>query len=1023
MCRLLPWRPYEAILQFYLMRLRRNAMYQKQLIRVVVSILDAFHFDLSRAKGEKPPPLEEKAPEEEAEEAEDEAKEPEDEAEETIDESRLEDDLSEDGKEDEDSNEMETSTKKTVLAIERITNMSPSAARRVMQSIAVGFLPQLHRVLTARTIMDGVHRMNKKLVGKIYDDKDAEEEEVRRIPVALAAVKLLQRLPENMLATYLPGIFAKLCNYLKSRLETVRRVTRETMHKIMESLGPSYLPTLLQEMTTLLNRGFFVHVLVYTMHSVIVNVQEKFKEGDMDKCAQDILAVCKVDLFGAPAEDKEEGKVAKKVQEARSTKSLDTLHLLAKYVSERCLIDLLVPFKAVIQSAHSHKIVNRVSECLRQVVLGLSENPFISGNALLLFGLGVASESVPVLMIKKKEEKTEIQKEREARRRPDSFLLPEEPKRHIGIKSTDAARTAARMNAHVLVEFGLRLILLLLKHEQIKASDEADAALLDSLVPILKDCINSKHVQLSTFSLQCLAWVMRMDLPSLKTHIDAIATSIFALLHKYGAAGLSKGDNFDMVVAAFKTVAVLVRSVKFYTLTNEQLKALLLYAEQDLNDVQRHATAFGLLRAILSRKLITPEIHDVMERVATVSITSLVSHVRIQARSVFHHFLLDYPLGKKLKKHLLFYISQLSYDLQSGRESALEMINTVISTFPINTLKKHSSMMFVALGARLVNEDSPQCRQMAAKCVTTLLERLEKPDRSELFSVTMVWFKDNKIAHRRLAAQLCGLFVESEKAEFSSRLPALMPEIVTQFSSDHKPECNGADDDEEKERKKRESQKMHDHHVYQVLQLVLKISEHCPGWMERRDLAACACNLTEHCQNLLGHPHEWVRLAAAQFLTTILSSIDASALGEAASKVGDAEDEKLGYFKTDTRQRLKSLTLDLAAQLVPGAEVREELLMQVVKNLVILADVFKDVKPLNEADRTDGICLMWLVRRMRKAVNMEIVKAPTSTLVVSQTSMTSFQAAFFESPSLQEGRQVWRPSVCYHVYPRNTNKS
>jgi len=43
-----------------------------------------------------------------------------------------------------------------------------------------------------------------------------------------------------------------------------------------------------------------------------------------------------------------------------------------------------------------------------------------------------------------------------------------------------------------------------------------------------------------------------MDLPALRENIQNVAALIFKLLHKYAAAGLSKGDNFDLVVAAFK---------------------------------------------------------------------------------------------------------------------------------------------------------------------------------------------------------------------------------------------------------------------------------------------------------------------------------------------------------------------------------------------------------------------------------------------------------------------------------------
>lgn len=47
---------------------------------------------------------------------------------------------------------------------------------------------------------------------------------------------------------------------------------------------------------------------------------------------------------------------------------------------------------------------------------------------------------------------------------------------------------------------------------------------------------------------------MKYDLPSMKENVKDIAEAVFAILHKYAAAGLSKGENFDLVVAAFKVL-------------------------------------------------------------------------------------------------------------------------------------------------------------------------------------------------------------------------------------------------------------------------------------------------------------------------------------------------------------------------------------------------------------------------------------------------------------------------------------
>lgn len=45
---------------------------------------------------------------------------------------------------------------------------------------------------------------------------------------------------------------------------------------------------------------------------------------------------------------------------------------------------------------------------------------------------------------------------------------------------------------------------------------------------------------------------MKYNLPSVKGNVEEISEAIFDILHKYAAATLSKGENYDLVVAAFK---------------------------------------------------------------------------------------------------------------------------------------------------------------------------------------------------------------------------------------------------------------------------------------------------------------------------------------------------------------------------------------------------------------------------------------------------------------------------------------
>jgi U3 small nucleolar RNA-associated protein 20 len=59
------------------------------------------------------------------------------------------------------------------------------------------------------------------------------------------------------------------------------------------------------------------------------------------------LQLCKKDLFGAVAEEKEVNQITGKLQEARTTKSYDTFQILAQFVTEKCFLDLILPLREV----------------------------------------------------------------------------------------------------------------------------------------------------------------------------------------------------------------------------------------------------------------------------------------------------------------------------------------------------------------------------------------------------------------------------------------------------------------------------------------------------------------------------------------------------------------------------------------------------------------------------------------------------------------------------------------------------
>lgn len=191
-----------------------------------------------------------------------------------------------------------------------------------------------------------------------------------------------------------------------------------------------------------------------------------------------------------------------------------------------------------------------------------------------------------------------------------------------------------------------------------------------------------------------------------------------------------------------------------------------------------------------------------------------------------------------------------------------------------------------------------------------------------------------------------------------------------------------------------------DHQVIQLQYCLLKIFEHCgETLLSDQELAPTVDELAYASQRLLAHEHNWIRCNAAKLLTLILAHYDYAYVGQQllGIKCEKAEDVKvLEFIYAHPAQDLKSLVLDLCAQVIPG-ETAQEMIDELVKLLLFVAHMLRDVpfsiKLEGEGDQkeTKGtpvgkINLNWLVRNIRFLINKEVSKAPHDTSIVSSST-------------------------------------
>ncbi|XP_028307568.1 small subunit processome component 20 homolog [Gouania willdenowi] len=947
-CRRLTWSKYLYYLKHFVHILQTAQAEQKLAVSLLVNVLEAFHFDhqtLSRemeaAKAREAggavtdldngdEPLDEDVDASEDEEPM--------EIEKNVDSTEVFMEADQTGGEKDETKENanvktpKPATPKLVVSsgLPQSSEELESLIKAIHQTVNDSVLPRLHKCLTAKVTRDEEH--------KAVKSKDVKEEEVLRVPIAFAMVKLMQTLPPHIMEVNLPGIVIKVCVHLRNRFQEIRDVARGTLVKIIETLGCRYLQFLLKEMQGILVKGYQVHVLTFTVYQLLTVLSPSLKSGDLDPCMNMLIDIFNNELFGAVAEEKEVKGIVSKLMEARHSKSMDSYELLAQFCSKESITKLILPLKEILETSSSYKVCNRVSAVLRRLVLGLLNNSGMGSQDVLLLSHGLVSQSLP-LLTKRDKAKASAQPPPDPRLPPPScLLLPPTPKR-----GGHRAPVSIRTNMHILVDAGLKLLHQSLKKHKVTSSEESALEMLDPFILLLLDCLDSMHVKVITEALVAFTCLLKFPLPAVEQNASQLTKQLFVLLKDYSKAGAARGENYQLVQNCFKAISIMVKNIKSNKISETQLQVLLGYAEEDIYDQSRQATAFGLLKAILSRKLVVPEMEQVMKKVAKLSITGSNSMIRTHCRQIYLKYLLDYPLGSKLRENLDFVVSQLQYEHDTGRESALEMLAYIFQTFPKKLLLKHCTLFFAPLALVVVNDDSARCKKMAAMTIKTLLSHLDVNHQNSLFALVNTWLHSEKTSLRRLGAQISGLFVEVEEDAFTRRLDDLLPLLERGINPE-----NYEDIEEEHE------EQAADRLLFGYLTLITKLCKHC-SLLELSKPPQTLEHIWGYIEAYLRYPHCWVWLTASQLFGQLFAAKQAEQLVAMWKGEGDGASSQptaISFITSNLDKRMRELALSFCHQLQSkylDAASGE----QVIKNLLFVGKVIYLISPESDVPPPD----------------------------------------------------------------------
>ena len=875
MCNKLPWGKYNRVLMQFLRTISVKPVYTKPLIRLVCAIIDNFHFGKSGDVAALVP---------------DEAPVP----------------MDEDSDEDDEG---------TTNANADGSKMSAENRLSVDKTLADRILPEVYRHLSEG---DGTGSHSQK-------DRETDGKGVRH-PIALAIVKLLQVLPATLLQAQLPRLINVLANSLKSHMQSIRDESRKTLVHVITSLGPHYLYFAMEEMKGILLRGYQRHVLAYTTHALLAALAPVVPIGSLDHCFDSVLPVLQDEIVGALSHEKEVDQLMKKTREYKVGKAYDSFKLLAQKVSFSNLPQLLEPVRSVLAATTSLKTLQKVEEVLKRIAQGLLMNEGITPTSVLTFC-----------------HKTIMQQQELGERKNELAVAKKRAYSEASGVVDDANRDIAedsemeRQNAHYLTEFALGLLHVQVKRDGdgFKLRDPETVLLIEPFVPQLLACLKTRENKVLELSLKVIGLLVPCQLPAMAECAKALARRSFKVLGDAGdATGLSQ--------ACYRCIAIILRDLPAADVTDHQLKVLLKFISTELDGAGQRgeqSTSFVLLKAIVSRKLVTTEVYDAMDACFKLLIRSQSPSTRTNCSQLLLQFLLEYPLGpKRLQRHLDFIVKNLGYSLESGREAAMGMLNAIIVKFPKQVLLDQIDAIFLAVVARLVSDDSARCRTGAATLLQSILKRTLAERKSlfeQLVGYSFQWYKNaEKPDVQRVAAQLVGLVVEVEGEACEKRLTKWLPEMVEVLEDGAEAigDVEGATSAGEGWR-----------FLYYTLRSLEKLATALPGVLDGsvngKGIRELIPRLWRAVTGLLRHPHTWVKMLASRLVGALFArcnppdvemvpAVDDRAACVALKLQGCGESLALRQVEEGLWTQLRSTHLD------------EKLAEQAVKDLLFVARAY-----------------------------------------------------------------------------------
>ncbi|PYI11417.1 HEAT repeat protein [Aspergillus sclerotiicarbonarius CBS 121057] len=755
---------------------------------------------------------------------------------------------------------VETSAPTSTLA------RSIPSVTKVANELTTNFTPQL---------TDFIHHKN-------------EAQMSLRLPAAVTTIKLLKLLPETDMSIRLPPVLLDVCSILKSRTQETRDTARKTLNDIALLLGPPFFGYILKELRTTLTKGYQLHVLSFTVHSMLVSTTDDFKQGDLDYCLTDLSSIVMDDTFGTVGQEKEAADYVSKMKEVKSSKSFDSMELLAKNSTVRNLAGLVRPLQSLLREKLNSNIVRKVDELLRRIGVGLLRNPGVESRDILIFCYEVIKETYS--------EPAKVQTQVTKTAQEENLLI------NLHGSKRGEKRGSTSSYIHKLTRFSLDVLRAILS----KHSSLLTPANLAGFIPIIGDALVQAHEEVKISALRLLSTIIKLPIPEIDSNSHVYFTEAVKVIKE------APSTNTEAAQASLKLVSAMLRERKSTKLRDGHLAYLLQRITSDIEEPDRQGVTFNFIRAVMARKFVVPEVYELMDHIATMMVTNQARSARDLARGTYIHFLIEYPQAKnRWTKQLSFLAKNLEYKHHDGRQSVMEAIHMLLAKTGDELAQDIVSTFFLPVVIAMANDDAPECREMAGTLLGELYTRADREQMKAMLTPLHSWLEqtDNMLlTSTGLQAMRIYFEVEGTEKDKEARfvvdmLPAIMQPVL----------------------KAEETENWQA--LYFSLQLFSKLGKSVPAIALAKERAKIWAAIRE----CLFYPHAWVKTCAANLVGTWLADLAKHNAADGYGSLPLAGSTGLGLDKDAMLQLIRA---SLRSLRTPA--VSEELAMQSVRNIIFL---------------------------------------------------------------------------------------